>query len=223
MAKTIKELSFDNLYVVYKTLGKLLGKDQALQQFTTTFNELIVQCADTLYNGNVDDIGLHKALYNNLVADKRTRFTNPDRYGYVSELSVKLEFVGLLDTLLPVEKRSVPKKQADANLPDKAAKWQYTIEDVQGIKDVDTLKKFISSIGTAKARSVEKAMAEFNLTSDEVIARFDALRDEARKQIALLEATVLSDTLASKLQAGKKTTLSAKEVEELLALINKAK
>lgn len=223
MAKTIKELSFDNLYTIYRTLVKLLGKEQALVQFTAAFNELLVQCANSLYEGNVDDIGLHKALYNNLVADKRTRFTNPERYGYVSELSVKLDFVGILDTLLPVEKRSVPKKQTNANLPDKAAKWQYTIEDVQGINDVDTLKKFISSIGTAKARSVEKAMEEFNLSREEVLDRFDALRDEARKQIAILENTVLSDALTSKLQPGKKATLSAKEVEELLALLNKAK
>lgn len=216
--KTTKELKFDSLYTSYAMLKKVLGEEKANEQFEVIFNELVKDCAEQLYEGDVNNIVLHKALYNNLVSDKRTRFADPDKYGYVQGLSLKQDFVELLNSFLPAEKRSVPKKKGAAN---KEAKWKYEEQDVLAIKNVDDLKKFISSIGTAKARSVEAAMVEFGLSEEQVIERFDALRATARKQIAILEGVQLSDNLVDKLQAGKKTTLSAAEIAELVAALSK--
>lgn len=219
MSKTTKELKFDNLYTTFTVLKKVLGAKEATEQFTAVFNNLVEECAKELYDGDINSIVLHKALYNNLVADKRTRLTNPEQYGYVQDISGKIDFVEFINTLLPAEKRTV-KKDTVVGVPDKP-KRLYNEEDVLAIPDADSLKKFISSIGTAKARAVETTMEDLGLTRDEVVERFDALVALARKQIATLNSVQLSDTLTTKLQPGKKVTLSAKEVEELLKVLGK--
>lgn len=220
--KTIKELGFDNLYMEYKVLTKV-DAATADEEFGKLFNELIIKCANELYAGNTDDIVLHKALYNNLVADKRTRFGDVDKYfnGYLPERALKLQLVKLVNELLPREKRIVTKSKAEvatgkANKP----AWQYTEDDVLALVDVDTVDKFINSIGSAKVKSREAAVKHFGLTdTDEAADRFDAIRALARVHKENLTKPQLSEALLAKLNSGKHATLSAAEVEALRKLL----
>lgn len=223
MAKTTKELGFDNLYMEYRILRKV-NKETAKKEFQKLFAALIQDCAVKMYNGNASDINLHKALYNNLVSDKRTRFTNVDRYynGYLPDRAIRLELVDIIDEALPKELRMIKKDKADkaAGTVNKSY-WKYNEEDIEAVTDTKVLDSIINNIATAKSRMLDQAMKEFDLTEEEVKERFDALRKLAREQKEKLNAPQLSEGLVDKLQKGTKTTLSAAEVAELLQALNK--
>lgn len=69
MAKTIKELNFNSLFMEYKILHKI-DANKSNERFAELFNEYVKQCANKLYDGDVNSVAMHKALYNNLVSDK---------------------------------------------------------------------------------------------------------------------------------------------------------
>lgn len=226
--KTIKEMSFNELWTLYKVLGKV-SKD-ADKLFEGQFNELLQQCADELYEGNLEDPVLLRALRNNLVSDKRTRFNNPEKYfnGYLPEKKQLLEFVDLLAGLLP----SAPTTKGKPKVAGKARakiSWEYTQEDL-GKLDADALKAWKDSISSLKSRGrdadgepsvfySDKAEA-LGMTDITAVAKhFDSLIAYANKQLKELTQPVISETLEAKLMSDGKTVLSAAEVAELRKLI----
>lgn len=218
MAKTTKELRYDELFMEYKILHKI-DSDNADERFKQLFKAKLQRCAEELYGGDVEHPVLHKALYNNLVSDKRSRFKKVDEYyGYLPDANLRKQLVDLIDTLLPADKR---KKQAtrDTNRPDKAY-WMYSEEDVKEIESVETLNKFFNGLATEKSRASEKNMDFLGLDSlEEVRSHFDRLREVGRQHKEALEKPRLSNSLQDKLDKGKSVTLSQAELEELRKLL----
>lgn len=221
MAKTIKELSFDNLFMEYKIFTRI-DKENVDEMFAKLFGELVTKCANELYEGDKENIDLHKALYNNLVADKRTRFNNPDRYfnGYLPEKNLKLQLVDLLDTLLPRELRIIKKERSGDTKADKSY-WEYNEEDILEVTDEAILNSIYNNMSSAMSKETMLANAakSFDMSVEEAKERLRALRTLAREQKAKLNKPQLSDDLLAKLQGGKKAVLSAAEVEELRKLL----
>lgn len=229
VAKTTKELRFDALFTEYKIL-KRIDESTAVVNFTKVFNLLVEDCANQIYDGNIKDIEMHKALWNNLVSDKRTRFNNPERYfnGYLPEKTLKLELVELIATILPDDGRKVAPKVADpeTGMLSKSY-WQYTEEDILAVTDVKVLNSVYNNMASAKSKTtmLENAAKYFELDVDateDLLGSLQKLAGQRRRALEKEEATpALSETLAEKLAKGKHTVLSAAEVEELQRLLGK--
>ena len=205
--KTTQELGFDELLMEYKVL-KRVDESKAKEVFLAVFTERTMDCAKELYGGDVDK--LVKVLRKNLVADKRTRVSNPDKYynGYLPDKAIRMELIDIIDGVLIVEGSS-----------DKP-QWKFVEEDLKKINDVKVLKNVIASYASAKSKSIESAMEYYKAeTLEEAGERIDDLRQFARARIKELEEPQLSNKLVGKLNKGKAVTLSAKEVEELRKLL----
>lgn len=227
VAKTTKELRFDALFTEYKIL-KRIDEATAAVNFTKVFNLLVEDCANQLYEGDIDNVEMHKALWNNLVSDKRTRFNNPNRYfnGYLPEKDLKLELVELIAETLPADGRKVAPKIADpeTGLLSKSY-WQYTEEDILAVTDVKVLNSVYNNMASAKSKDtmLENAAKYYDLDIDAVADLLDELQKLAGQRRKELEeqATTpqVSESLAEKLAKGTHTVLSAAEVEELQKLL----
>ena len=206
--KTTQELGFDELLMEYKVL-KRVDESKAKEALLAVFTERMTDCLEKLYGGK-DEAKLITALRKNLIADKRTRVNNPDKYynGYLPDRAIRLELIDILDEALVVE-GSNDKPQ-----------WKFIEEDLKQITDVKVLRNVIASYASAKSKSIESAMEYYKAeTLDEAAERIDDLRQFARARIKELEEPQLSNKLLDKLTKGKAVTLSAKEIEELRKLL----
>lgn len=219
MAKTTKELRYDELFMEYKVLHKI-DSSSADERFKQLFEAKVQVCAEKLYGGDVEHPVLHKSLYNNLVSDKRSRFKKVDEYyGYLPDANLRKQLVDLIDTLLPAEYRRKKRTTGDISRPDKAY-WMYSEDDIREIESVDTLNKFFNGLATEKSRASEKNMDFLGLDSlEEVRSHFDRLREVGRQHKEALEKPRLSNSLQDKLDKGKSVTLSQAELEELRKLL----
>lgn len=229
VAKTTKELRYNELFTEYKIL-KRIDAASAADNFTKAFNLLVEDCANKIYDGNVKDVEMHKALWNNLVSDKRTRFNNPNRYfnGYLPEKELKLELVELIATILPEDGRKVAPKVANPETGLLAKSyWQYTEEDILAVTDADVLKSVYNNMASAKSKDtmLENAAKYYDLDIDAAADLLDELQKLAGQRRKVLEKAAdtvqVSDSLAEKLAKGKHTMLSAEEVKELQKLLGK--
>jgi hypothetical protein len=224
--KTTNEMRFDNLFVEYKILRRMDAKT-AQANFTEAFNILVEDCANRLYDGDINNTTMHKALWNNLVADKRTRYNNVEKYsnGYAPENPLKLELVELIATILPAEARKVAPKEANAETG-KLSKsfWMYSVEEIEAVTDLGVLDSIYKNVASAKssATTLAKAIELFELVDEDAAkAYFDTIRAAVNKRKAEVKQPVLSENLMEKLAKGSHTTLSKSEVEELLKALNK--
>ena len=227
MAKTTRELRFNELYTEYKILGRL-DPDNLADNFSKVFNALLVECANELYDGDTNNVVMHKALWNNLVADKRTRFNNPERYfnGYLPEKNLKLELVELIATLLPDNARKVAPKSADPDTG-KLSKsyWQYTAEDIEAVTDVKVLASVYNNLASAKSKETMLANAaeyyEMEVEDTKVLlSDLQTFAGQRRRELEQREAQPqISAELEAKLRAGKNTSLSTAEILELSKLL----
>ena len=216
MINKFKEaMKFDSLLIEYKVLLKV-DMSTAAELFTIMFTSLI----ESYLSVEEDVKRAVDKLHNTLISDKSTRLNNLAKYhnGYLPDANIRMAMVELMKPVI-VSKRVVT---VSDKVTDKAY-WEYTEEDLMLVDDPARLESIINNYGSAKTKDsiIATAKARYGLSAEEHKANIDKLRTFARARQKELRAAApkISESLQSKLDKGTKTSLTAKEVEELRKLL----
>lgn len=208
-------MKFNNLLIEYKVLLKV-DMSTAAELFTIMFTSLIES-----YLSVEEDINRAVAkLHNTLVSDKTTKHNNLAKYygGYLPDVNIRMAMVDLMQPII-VSKRivTVSDKVADK------AYWEYTEEDLMLVNDPARLKSIVNNLGSGKSKAsiIATAYERYGVSEDEHKANIDRIRAfaNARRKELMAATPKISESLQSKLDKGTKTSLTAKEVEELRKLL----
>jgi hypothetical protein len=186
-----------------------------------TLNGMLEKCANEMYNGEfklaVD--ALKKNLSSQQTNMKKAEVVAPEakddwkRYQLLWDYALKLS-----DAIKPTV----------ANLPETTkakARWQLTKEEIDMIPkdDYSTLDSVYQNMMSKKSKKPEAI--EESIGMKEFLDRLDyvsKLRSAAElTQKVATKQLAVSESIMGKLNKGGKTTLSEKEVQELLALFGK--
>ena len=102
------------------------------------------------------------------------------------------------------------------------AKWDMTVEEIDAIDDVETLRKVKNCMASHKSKDLAGIADEDLTDKDQEFLKVYEHTAKRLKELKANTATVqVSDDLLEKLQSGKAATLSKAQVAELLKILGK--
>ena len=177
---------------------------------------LIDECAEAMHGG--DTAPVIKQMIENCQSKKCTD-KNRVPNSVVRSSSEANEFLlAYLKTL-----REPANRRGDrTGIVGNKAKWDMTVEEIDAIDDVETLRKVKNCMASHKSKDLAGIADEDLTDKDQEFLKVYEHTAKRLKELKANTATVqVSDDLLEKLQSGKAATLSKAQVAELLKILGK--
>ena len=177
---------------------------------------LIDECAEAMHGG--DTAPVIKQMIENCQSKKCTD-KNRVPNSVVRSSSEANEFLlAYLKTL-----REPANRRGDrTGIAGNKAKWDMTVEEIDAIDDVETLRKIKNCMASHKSKDLAGIADEDLTDGDQEFLKVYEYTSKKLKDLKANKATVqVSDDLLAKLESGKAATLSKAQVAELLKILGK--